>query len=272
MLAGVLVGRGLLDPDRPIVDYLPEVQGSGYADATVRHLLDMTVGLAFDEDYEASQGDVVRYRQATGWNASGSGEPIGLHRFLVTLGKQGEHGQVFKYLSPNADLLGWILERVSGQRLAAFLSEALWAPMGAEHNAYIHVDGYGAGRMAGGLCTTTRDLARLGQLMLDGGRVGDKEVIPEGWVRDIIGGGDRNAWKGGTFEQAIPDAWYRSQWYKHGEDAAAIRGFGIYGQSVYVHRPSQMVFAKQSSRPIPLDFELDAMEMRAFEAIASTLG
>ena len=81
--------------------------------------------------------------------------------FVASRPGQGRHGGPFHYVSPNSDLLGWILERVSGRRLVDLMSELLWAPMGAEFDAYVTVDRLGAPRTAGGLCVTLRDLGRV---------------------------------------------------------------------------------------------------------------
>ena len=272
LLAGILVERGQLDPEKAVTHYIPEAAGSGFGDATVRHVLDMTVALGFDEDYEASDGDMVRYRDATGWTANRSANDMGMREFLLTLPQDGDHGKVFKYCSPCTDLLGWLLERASDTVYADLLSEALWAPMGAAHDAYVCVDPYGAARAAGGLCTTTRDLARLGQMVLEGGRANGHQVVPDGWVRDIIEEGDREAWAAGNFAEDMPNAFYRSKWYKHGADIHAVSGLGIYGQSLYIHRPTGIVIAKHASQTAPLDFDLDGMQMAAFAAIASELG
>ena len=111
ILTGILVDRGFLDPDSPITEYIPEVNSSAYETATVRHLLDMSVGISFDEDYENEAGDFARYRMATGWiPLTEPGAPDNLRSFLPTLKKEGDHGVAFHYVSPNTDLLGWVLE------------------------------------------------------------------------------------------------------------------------------------------------------------------
>ena len=275
LVAGILAERGQLDLEETVCHYLPEMQGSGYSDAKVRHVLDMTVGIGFREDYEAPTGDMVRYREASGWSIADPRDVVGLRRYIASLPPEGRHGEVFKYCSPNTDLLGWVLERASGQAFADLLSECLWGPMGAESQAYIGVDGYGAARTSGGLCTTTRDLARLGQLVLDHGRVGRRQIVPEGWLEDIISHQDAASWAAGSFATELPDVRYRSGWYKHGQsvrNAMAIAGLGIYGQALHLHRSSRTVFAKHSSQPKPLDFALEAMQRAAFDAIAAELG
>ena len=133
------------------------------------------------------------------------------------------------------------------------------------------MDPFGAPRASGGLCATTRDLARLGQLVLDDGRASGKVVVPQSWIRDIFEGGSHEQWRQGSFAADLPDDWYRSLWYKHGADVDSVGGFGIFGQAVYIHPASRVVIAKHSSQPSALDFELDALQQAAFEAIAAAL-
>jgi len=102
-LGGILVDRGLLDPDDRVTDYIPELGSSVYAGCTIRHLLDMAVGITFNEDYEDPKGDVVRYRHAAGWDPLPAGEaPIDLRSFLAQQKADGaKHGEVFHYVSTN---------------------------------------------------------------------------------------------------------------------------------------------------------------------------
>ena len=74
LLAGVVASRGDLRPDRPVTDVIPEVAGTAYQGATIRHLLDMRAGMPLDEDYLADSGPIVQYRKATGWNPLAPGE------------------------------------------------------------------------------------------------------------------------------------------------------------------------------------------------------
>ncbi|MEO6607866.1 MAG: serine hydrolase, partial [Aestuariivirga sp.] len=198
-LAGVLVAEGLLDPDAPVLKYLPEVKGSAYGDCTVRNVLDMTVDLNFEENYLNTKGDFARYRVATGWNPPNPDLTTGgLHEFLATVKPaQSRHGEKFVYVSPNSDLLGWILERAGNKPFAKLLSEKIWAPMGAEADAFVTVDAKGGARTAGGINTTLRDLARFGELMRNDGKANGKQVVPATWVKDIRENGSREAWARG---------------------------------------------------------------------------
>src|SRR5262249_33703712 len=110
LLAGALVQQGDLPVDRPVSDVVPEVAGGAYWAATIRQLLDMRAGVAFDEDYLATSGPIVSYRKAANWNPLGPGEtPSDLRSFYRELSKaSGPHGGPIHYCSPNTDLLGWV--------------------------------------------------------------------------------------------------------------------------------------------------------------------
>ncbi|MGH6718181.1 MAG: serine hydrolase domain-containing protein [Alphaproteobacteria bacterium] len=269
-LAGVLVDRGQLDPDAPVTRYVPEAKGSAYGTAKVRHVLDMTVGIAFVEDYLDTKGDFQRYREATGWTPTAKGEHADLRSFLVTLKPAGRHGERFHYVSPNSDLLGWIMERASGVGFAELLARELWILMGAEEDADLSIDRLGAARAAGGLCATTRDLARFGQMVLERGVANGRQVIPGGWIDDIRANGDARAWAKGS--KWLPGGRYRSKWYVAPGGPSGGRGvhfgLGIHGQWLYIDPAAAVVIAKFSSDPNPSDDALDDRHMAAFDAVA----
>lgn len=271
LLAGTLVARGEFDLAKPVTDLVPEVANTAYRGASLRDLLDMRSGIAFDEDYLATSGPIIEYRKSTNWNPLGPGEtPSDLRSFYRVLDKTARpHGGRFDYISPNTDLLGWAIERATGGRYADLMSERLWKPMGAETSGYITVDRLGAPRCAGGMCVTTRDLARVGQLMVDGGKRGDTQVLPLSWIDDIENNGDPKAWDDGNFVPLFPGAsmHYRSKWYIDRKSPRLLFGLGINGQNLFVDRARQLVIAKHSSQLMPLEPDQIALVGRAVEAI-----
>jgi CubicO group peptidase (beta-lactamase class C family) len=272
-LAGVLVMRGELDPDAPVTRYIPELAASAYGDATVRHVLDMTVSLRFIEDYLDPRGDVARYRVAMDWNPPGD-FPYegGLHHFLGTLKKdQAPHGERFEYASPNSDLLGWILERAAGASMADLLTRYLWQPLGTEHDGYITVDRHGAARTAGGICVTMRDLARFGEMVRQGGKANDRQIIPEAWIDDIFTRGSEEAWIKGEMTGLLRHARYRSKWYVPSDVTDTLIAIGIHGQWIYIDRRAGVTIVKLSSQPLPVDESLDVKILAMFRAIADAL-
>lgn len=265
LLAGALAGAGRLDLGARVVDAVPELARSGYGDATVRQLLDMTASVDFVEDYSLGQDVMRRYRRAMGWIPGTSEED--LHAFLATLGPQGAHGGRFRYLSPTTDTLGWVCERAAGVPYAEALSTFVWGPMGAESDAEVTVDRSGSARAAGGLSMTARDLARVGQLVLDGGR----DVLPDRFVADLFRGGDPALWAAGDFADLFPGAAYRSCWYQPQPGAGVLLALGIHGQQVYVDRRRQVVVVTQSRWPEPTDDAADHAAIAAAGAVASRL-
>ncbi len=265
LLVGVLVGRGLIEIEAPVTQYVPAVVGSGFDGATVRNLLDMTTAFAFIEDY--NPGDDLRaYRNAAGWYPTEPGAP-NLHEFIATREADGQHGQRFRYQSPATDLLGWICESVTTQPFATALSENVWAPMGAEADADIAVDRQGSPRNAGGMSVTPRDLARLGLLVADGGR----GIIPIDYLDDLTHNGSTQQWADGDFAPWLSGGAYRSCWYQPRLDPAVVMGVGIHGQMLYVDRARRIVVAKQSSWSLADDTDAHNDAYLACQSIARAL-
>ena len=111
-VAAVLIDRGELDPDAEITSYVPELAGSGFAGALVRHVYDMRSGVRFGEEYANPDSDIRRLDEWVEWQP-GQGEPRGLYRFLATLQAEAPHGERFLYRSAESDVLGWVCERAA---------------------------------------------------------------------------------------------------------------------------------------------------------------
>jgi len=274
-LAGILVERGALDPDAPVADIIPEVANSAYRGATLRHVLDMTVGVKFDEvyeDYEDPKCEIGALTIAIGWLPRVDRDtPDGLRHFLTTLEPAGEHGAKFHYVSAHTELLGWVLERVSGSPFAELLSREIWQPMGAEFDAYITLDRLGAPVACGGLCVTLRDLARFGQLHLEGGAFRGRQIVPRSWIEDTLSRGDNAAWTRGEPVEQWPRGSYRNQWWVSGDEHGVYAGFGIHGQVVYIDPAADVVIAKQSTHPLAWDEKRFADLLCGFAAICREL-
>ena len=275
LLAGILTRQRVLHPDRLVRDVVPEVVGTAYAGATIRHLLDMRAGIEFDEDYLATSGPMIAYRKATGWQPLDPGDaPSDLRSFYRALTTSaGPHGGPVHYVSPNTDLLGWVIERAAGRRYADLMSELIWKPLGAERSAYITVDRLGAPRCAGGFCATVRDLARVGQLIAQGGARGSAQIMPEACLDDIVRNGDPKAWAAGDLAGYFPGApiRYRSQWYVLDFAVPAVFAFGINGQYLLVHRQHGIVIAKVASQALPIDPARGWLSHRAVTRIVQHL-
>jgi CubicO group peptidase (beta-lactamase class C family) len=177
-VAGVLVGRGLVDPDAPVTAYVDELAGTSFEGATVRHVLDMRTGTAYDETYDDPASDVFLTEVLAGWRPpAGDAAAAHVYEQITRLGNARPHGRVFDYRSILTELLAWVLERASGMRYPELVSEALWSRIGVEQDADITIR-HGVTLPDGGVCTTLRDLARFGLMHLREGRAGGEQVVP----------------------------------------------------------------------------------------------
>ena len=271
LLAGILVGDGLLDPEAPVAHYVAELAQSAFGDAQVRHVLDMRTSLAFNEDYLDPNGVYARYRRAGLWDPRLVGEePETVIGFLASLPKgAGEHGGPFHYCSPNSDVLGLVIERASGTRYADFAATRLWQPLGLRQDGCVTVDLAGTARSGGGLCMTVRDMARIGELVRLGGVVDGRRLINEEWMKDTLSGGSAQAWRHGSFSSWLPNGKYRNKWYQLGNASRACFAIGIHGQWLYVDPSRETVIAKFSSQPEPTNNNLKRLNLALLEAIAS---
>jgi CubicO group peptidase (beta-lactamase class C family) len=278
-VAGVLIERGDLALDDLVTDHVPELASTAWAGATVRHVLDMRSGVAFVEDYTDAQADVRLLDEWLGWRPRDAEDaPRGLYAFLATLGSGTAHGGPFVYRSAESDVLGWVCERAAGLRMADLISALVWQPMGAARDAEIICDGSGTAVHDGGLCATARDLARFGQLLLDGGAVpgehGPVQVLPAGWLRSAwaVDADSRAAFLASPAEQSFPGGWYRNQfWFRPGEQGDVLLCLGIHGQLIHVSRRTRTVCVKLSTWPTAQDPRLMQETLRACDAVGAVL-
>ena len=248
-LAAVLERDGVLDPSARIADILPELAQSGYAKATLRHLLDMRTGV------RVWNADPVAYAAIL------SGDED--RKSFIEMAKESvasdTDGGSFGYTSLNTDLIGQAIERLTGQSFAEVASERLWRPIGAEHTAQIVLDRVGAPWSSGGVCATARDMARLGQAVLDGAR-----GVPPALLADLTRAGDREAWAkgewGSAFSGVSRSMSYRSGWYTQDDRRPQLFAMGVHGQNLFLDPESGVVIAKVSSQPERIDGQLIGLQ------------
>lgn len=271
-LGAMLVAEGTLDAGRRVEEYVPELAPSGFGDATVRQLLDMTTAIQFSEDYTDPNAEVWAHARAGNpWpkpdNYTG---PRSYFDFLRTVKKQGQHEEAFGYKTANTDALGWIIARVTGRSIAALLSERIWRHLGAEQDAYFSVDSIGTPFAGGGLNTALRDLARFGEMIRNGGRFNGRQIVPEAAVDDIRRGGDPQLFAKAGY-RLLPGWSYRNMWWITHNEHGAFAARGVHGQTVYIDPKAEMVIVRYASHPVAANAAIDPTSLPAYHALAKHL-
>lgn len=272
LLATMLIKEGVIDPDALVVKYLPELKESAWADATVQQTLDMTTGVAYTENFRDPSSGIFQYLHATGLVPAppAYGGPRTVPELLVTLKKEGSHGAGFKYKSVDTEVMGWLLQRVTGKRYAALLSERLWSQIGAQDDAYVWVDPIGTQVSSVGLSATLRDLGRLGEALRLGGRFNGRQVIAESVIAEIRKGADIEKFKASGQAVRFGYSYHNQWWIPHDRDGS-FEMKGLNGQHMHINPAAELVIVKLSSHPAGDTAVTHALDRRAFAAIGAAL-
>lgn len=214
------------DLDAQVTDYVPALVGSAYEGATLRHVLNMASGVAFNEDYMDFWSDINRMGRALALGGTLDGFAASQKR------RRGEPGADWQYVSVDTHVLGMVMRGATGRSIPELMEERLFRPLGLEADPYYVTDGRGEAFVLGGLNLTTRDYARFGQMVLQGGAWQGRQVVPREWL------------DASTVPSAPGGVPYGFQWWIPA-DAAEGEFFarGVYGQYVYVNRPLGVVIA-----------------------------
>ena len=276
-VAGILIGEGLMDPSAPVTAHAPELKDTAWNGATLGHVLDMTSGVRFDETYGSPQAQIFMVDVAAGWKPplpwmDPQTVPACVWDLVLGLRESdAAHGARFAYRSIETDVLGVLMERASGMRLADLVSDRLWAPMGAAEDACFTVDRAGFALADGGFNAILRDFARFGRLLLEDGCRDGRQVIPTAWIDDIRSGPH------GLFDAHgranFPDGRYRNQFWIEDAGRRAHLALGIHGQHILVDPDCGLVAVKLSSWPDPLSAEGHMRHwLNAVRAVAAAHG
>lgn len=272
LLAEVLIVEGKLDEQAMVASLIPELQHSAFGSATVRQVMDMTTALDYSEDYADPKADIWLYSQAASPlpKPNGYTGPNGYFDYLQTVEKKGTHGEAFGYKTINTDALGWIISRVSGQDVATLLSERIWSKIGAEQDAYMTVDAKGTPFAGGGLSAGLRDLGRIGQLVLNKGQLGGRQILPAQAIENIQLGGDKSVFAKANYT-TLPNASYKSMWWIFHNDHRAFAARGVHGQTIYIDPTADMVIVRFASFPVASNAAMDPTSLPAYQAVADYL-
>ena len=270
ILVGVAVEEGKIRSiGDPVTQYLPELAPSGYRSVTVKNVLQMATGVDYSEDYRDSTSGAAQI---------GAALITGTPSFSAFVGSMKPTavppGTAFQYQSVNTQLLGLLLERVTGMPLARWAETRLWSKLGAESDGYF----YQAKRQPDTCAfacynATIRDYGRIGLLMLGRGAIGGRRVVSESWVAQSTTP-DADYLRPRAAEAGRPPrSGYGFQWWIPPGEDGAFMAIGIYGQAIYINPARQIVVVQTSAWPTPVNFGLRSTEqMRTFASVAAEAG
>lgn len=245
-MTSTLVGAALQDGaigslDDVVSDYLPALRGSAYDAVAIRHLTTMSSGVGWNEDYTDRASDVNRYSRSLG-----SKTPEGVMALMRSMPAANPPGRCFNYNSGDTYLLGRLVSAATGQRLADYMSDRIWARLGMEFDAYYTLESEGGPEIGGSRAgIALRDFGRFGMLILQDGIVAGEPILRPGWVDEA----GRAVFPLAPEENAYGAVGYGHSWWIDPDGAMVAVGFA--GQSLYIHREKRLVIVTLSCQPQP---------------------
>lgn len=275
LMAATLVAEGQLDAQATVGRLIPELAQSAWADATVRQVLDMTDGVRFTEIYTDPTSDIFPYIGAMGWippQYAKPGNPFGIQAMLPTLQRvePEPRGTAFRYRSPATDVAAWLATRAAQRSFTDWLQQRLWNTLGMEHEGSVMLDPSGTEVAFAGMSASLRDLGRIGQMLLQGGRWEGRQIVPEAVVQQLIQGGSTEAFKAAGMTHR-PGWSYRDQWWVNPQAPRSFAAMGAYGQRLFVFPDDELVVVLLSSHPQPVAALIDRPQLEALRRLTAYL-
>lgn len=236
-VTSTLVGAAIKDGsiksvDDYVTDYIADLKGSAYDSVKIRHLLTMTTGVRWNENYTDADSDIARFETDSitpGMNATVS--------YMRRLPAEAEPGEKFTYSTGETHLLGTLVSEATHQTLSHYLSTKIWMPYGMEQTATWRLDRTGQEMAGCCLQMRLRDFARFGQFVLEDGRIDGESIVPDDWFKTATQI-QVPMWPGGGYGYG----WWIFN--DHSFDA-----LGIHGQMIHIDPSRKLVIAINSAWP-----------------------
>jgi len=250
-MTAMLVGAALHDGaiaslDDPVTRYVRTLAGCAYEDVTVRHLLTMSSGIDWREDYTDKLSHVNRYSKSLADKVPG-----GVLALLRACPRGNPAGAVWQYNTGDTYLLGAVLSAATGGTLADYMSKRIWQPCGMEFDGFYTLesdDGQEIGGSRAGM--SLRDIGRFAQFVLDDGVVDGRRILPEGWVEQSATPAfqipaDQHA----AHRRALDLRAYGYSWWLRGD--GAMMAMGHSGQRIFIDRNADLAVVQLAVYPEP---------------------
>lgn len=226
ILIGCAIDDGLIKSvDEPITNYIPELKKEGFEKVTIKHVLQMTSGLDFNESYVNPFGDAAAFYYGRN-----------LRKQIDKMELKTEPGKRFQYVSGNTQLLGLILERaIKTKTVTEYLEDKLWKPLGMEYDATWSLDKKKNGLEKTFCCLNARarDFAKIGRLYLNKGNWNGKQIVSQKWIEEST---RADLTEGGA-------SFYKYQWWLPSQ-SGDFMAEGILGQFIYVNPVKDVIIVR----------------------------
>lgn len=267
-VVSTLVGMALKDRkinslDDAVTDYVPALNNTAYQGVPIKHILQMTSGVDFNEVYGEQFSDINRYFMKVFMLGRRAND------VLADYGQKRASGQKFQYVSIDTQVLGLLVSTLYQQPLAKVVEARLWQPLGMEADAFWNIDQDSDDGVEIAFCCLNarlRDFARFGRLFLEQGEWNGEQLLPQNWVPEATTPSAPHLQP----EQVRKGLrGYQYQWWVPGNPQREYFANGVWGQSIYVSEPQKLIIARNSVDP---DFMPNMAEMIAvFRAIRDAL-
>ena len=247
MLVGAGIAEGFLGSvDDRVTDHLPQLSKTAYDGVTIRHLLTMSSGVAWREDYADRSSHVNQYSRLLA-----AKKPGGVLDLLKTLSRAHAPGTAWSYNTGDTYLLGAVLTAATRTTLADVMTRTIWQPCGMEFDAYYTLDAEDGQEIAGSRAgMALRDLGRIGLLIANDGMAGGRRILPPGWVDGMAARAfDLPEDAANEHRLALGLTGYGFSWWLR-EDGAML-AMGHSGQRLYVNRAKNLVVVNLAAYPEP---------------------
>jgi CubicO group peptidase (beta-lactamase class C family) len=260
-LTSTLVGAAIKDGaiesiDDPVAKYIKGLEGSPYEEVSVAQLLTMTSGVQWDEDYEDPNSDVaqfINHQAEDGLDATVS--------YMRGLPREAPAGEKWVYKTGETNLIGVLVSEATGKNLSDYLSEKIWKPFGMQQDASWLLGNTGAEISGCCIQAATRDMARFGLFIMNGGLIDGKPILPDGWI------------EAATTKQAdigAPGFGYGYQWWTYDDGTYAAQG--IFGQGIFIDPERKLVIASNSNWPKATDEAgVGAQRQKFYQSVQSAV-
>ena len=258
-LMGIVLEDGdIKSIDDQVTDYVPMLIGSAYDGATIKDVLQMSSGVVFNEDYLAFNSDINKMGRILALGGS-------MDTFAASLDERFvEPETVWQYVSIDTHVVGMVIRGATGRTISELLTEKIFSKMGFEADPYYVSDGYGVAFVLGGLNLRTRDYARFGQMIANGGAWNGQQIVPRAW----LAASTKPSANAATGKPA-----YGYQWWIHqGASAGEFNAQGVYGQYIFIDTARDVVIAVNSADKLFKEEGASDQNFEMMRAIAKSLG